>query len=746
MNILKANKHYILALAIMFVVVSLSDTTYSLFLKADSTNDFTYNTGILDLQFVEDEQIAIENAFPTIDSIGMKTEPYTLRIKNVGSLPYLFNLEMLSPTEENVINSQYIKFKVNDGRAQTLFESTNIIASNIILYPDEEKSFDVRVWLDINTPNTEMGKTFMAKIVTNGQAVYRTLDTSGANHPNIMDEMIPVYYEEETKSWKKADGSNMNSAYEWYNYDTGKWANIVNIKDTNKQIFDITKNNHLKIEDARTNNENYITDEKYLDLNLSNYSYNNISSIFRIKFNDLTVDKAYIISNNKMSLYYDINNKNFKFEIDNQAVETENYNIEKGTWYIIGYTYNKNKLSIYVNGNKILTQNITGNISSTQSFKLGTDKTTKELSNLEIGDIYIYKDILTEEEIKNNYSTTINIIYDNLLAGYNDFEPKTLKEYYLSKDLGYPVSNEDVASFYVWIPRYKYKLWNVTGENKIDSYDAYSKGIDIIFENQKETSGVIKCENNICYSDNLLITKVTSKDNNKYHTHPAFSNKNEELTGIWISKYEISTSSKNCNNENLKGCISDNLTIESKPQNNVWRNNAASNFYQNIKKLGTNYHLIKNTEWGALTYLTHSKYGLCQNNECKEIGTNKTYISGNEMTDSSTYNMYGIFDISGSSTEFVMTNYTENSNETLTSIDSSDYDFYTPNTFILGDATKEILLENASWYNNKAIFIDETNNWFIRGGIGPINENGIFYYNATTDSANQYISTRISIK
>ena len=113
MNILKANKHYIIALAIMFVVVSLSDTTYSLFLKADSTNDFTYNTGILDLQFVEDEQIRIENAFPTIDSEGMKIKPYTLRIKNVGSLPYLFNLEMLSPTEENVINPQYIKFKVN---------------------------------------------------------------------------------------------------------------------------------------------------------------------------------------------------------------------------------------------------------------------------------------------------------------------------------------------------------------------------------------------------------------------------------------------------------------------------------------------------------------------------------------------------------------------------------------------------------------------------------------------------------
>ena len=57
----KAKRHYIMALAIMFVVVSLSDTTYSLFLKEDTTEEFNYNTGILDLQFIEDEQIRIDN-------------------------------------------------------------------------------------------------------------------------------------------------------------------------------------------------------------------------------------------------------------------------------------------------------------------------------------------------------------------------------------------------------------------------------------------------------------------------------------------------------------------------------------------------------------------------------------------------------------------------------------------------------------------------------------------------------------
>ena len=32
-------------------------------------------------------------------------------------------------------------------------------------------------------------------------------------------------------TWKKADNSNIVEAYEWYNYDKNKWANIVNIKN-----------------------------------------------------------------------------------------------------------------------------------------------------------------------------------------------------------------------------------------------------------------------------------------------------------------------------------------------------------------------------------------------------------------------------------------------------------------------------------------------------------------------------------
>lgn len=747
MEFVQTKRHYIMALAIMFVVVSLSGTTYSLFLKADTTENFTYTTGTLDLEFTESEQIYIQNALPVIDSDGMKSEPYTLTIKNKGTLPYQFDLKMLSSTEDNLIDMKYIKYQVNDKNPTTLYQTNNIIASNVLLFPEEEISFKVKVWLDISTPNGELGKTFMAKLVTTGQSVYKTLDTSGANRPDLNEGMIPVYYDDNEDIWKKADESNMIDSFEWYNYDNSKWANVVTINNSFKQIYDITGNNHLSLDKTRTNNGNYVTDETYLDLNLSKYSYNNISSIFRIKFNDLK-DNIYIMSNENVSYYYDITNKRFVYQIGNTIVNSETYDIERGKWYILGFTYDKKKVKFYIDGNNISTNNMSDNIYSNSSFKIGTDTTTKKISNMEIGDIYIYNSILTNEEIKNNYKTNINVIYNNLLRGYNDFVPRTLYEYYTSSDLGTIINNKDISSYYVWIPRFKYKLWNVTGTAGIDSYDAYNKGIEIAFEKDNETSGVISCENNICYSDILKITKVTNNDNGKYYTHPAFKMLDKEVTGLWVSKYEISTNDPNCNSNNLSGCISSKLTIESKIGNNVWRNNYISNFYQNIKSIGNNYHMMKNTEWGAITYLTHSKYGLCKDNTCKNIGTNNTYISGNNIDDSTTKNMYGIFDLSGSASEYVMANYsnTFNNNFQNITISNSDYDIYQENTFILGDATKEISLNEGIWHNNYNSFINETNNWLIRGGIGTTSYNGIFYYNATTNTPSEYITTRIVIK
>ena len=112
-DFIKTKRTYIIALAVLFLFVTLSDTTYSLFLKSDSTDEFNYNTGILDLKFVEDEQITLQEAFPMNDSDGTKLTPYTLTIKNTGSLIYLFDLNMVNTNENNSIDTKYIKVKVN---------------------------------------------------------------------------------------------------------------------------------------------------------------------------------------------------------------------------------------------------------------------------------------------------------------------------------------------------------------------------------------------------------------------------------------------------------------------------------------------------------------------------------------------------------------------------------------------------------------------------------------------------------
>ena len=373
---------------------------------------------------------------------------------------------------------------------------------------------------------------------------------------------------------------------------------------------------------------------------------------------------------------------------------------------------------------------------------------------MEVGDIYIYNDILTGDEINTYYKTNISVLYDSLIVGYNDFEPRTLQEYYLSGDLGIAIRNEDVSSFYVWIPRFKYKLWNVTGSSGIDSYNAYGNGIDIVFEKNLESSGVIKCQNNVCYNDLLMITKVTNNDNNKYYTHPAFTTSSGEVPGIWVSKYEISTSDNSCNQDAVSGCLSSELLVESKPNKTSWRSNYLSYFYKSIKNNGNNYYMIKNTDWGAITYLAHSDFGLCTDNVCSDIGMNQTFISGSNINDSTTKNMYGVFDLSGGASEFMMSNYGSDSGKLIMNnthfgdhiLKVDEYEIYQKNSFILGDATKELSLNDGIWYNNYSLFVNETNDWFIRGGIGGTTYKGMFAYNATTDNVSEYITTRFVIK
>ena len=166
----------IIVLAISLIGISLINSTYSLFYHEDTaSNTDAYSTGLLSIiASSKGENISLSNALPMSDSEGEATTPYTFTIKNIGNLDYEFNVKLLSTGDSSTtIDSRYIKVKVDDGSVTTLSSLTGgIIKSDVTLAAGESIDISIRVWLSNDTPNSQIGKIFNSKIVTDGQAVY----------------------------------------------------------------------------------------------------------------------------------------------------------------------------------------------------------------------------------------------------------------------------------------------------------------------------------------------------------------------------------------------------------------------------------------------------------------------------------------------------------------------------------------------------------------------------------------------
>ena len=177
--IVKNKKKIIVGVIILLILLigqSLVNSTYSLFYHEDTAaNTDAYSTGLLSIiASSKGENISLGNALPMSDSEGEATTPYTFTIKNIGNLDYKFDVKLLSTAGSDItIDSRYIKVKVDDVSPATLSSLSNsIIKSDITLASGESIDIRIRVWLSSDTPNTQIGKVFNSKIVTDGQAVY----------------------------------------------------------------------------------------------------------------------------------------------------------------------------------------------------------------------------------------------------------------------------------------------------------------------------------------------------------------------------------------------------------------------------------------------------------------------------------------------------------------------------------------------------------------------------------------------
>ena len=244
---------------------------------------------------------------------------------------------------------------------------------------------------------------------------------------------------------------------------------------------------------------------------------------------------------------------------------------------------------------------------------------------------------------------------------------------YMSAEAGTVIPMEDINTMWVWIPRYEYMYTNLG--------DQYAGGT-------KEQPGEIRI--------NFITKDVTSPSSSEYKVHPAFTFGEEELSGIWVGKFETTGTLPSTNYCKDESCNVSTVTI--KPNVPSLRSQQVASLFYAARSMQTNnastygfpsdesynIHMSKNSEWGAVAYLSQSRYGKYGNSDYegvnKEIYQNKSssYITGSsngtpstESTNpqvsydtpysgygaSTTGTIYGIYDMSGGSWEYVMGNY-----------------------------------------------------------------------------------------
>ena len=290
------------------------------------------------------------------------------------------------------------------------------------------------------------------------------------------------------------------------------------------------------------------------------------------------------------------------------------------------------------------------------------------------------------------------------------------RDTYMNANAGTVVPEADILAYFVWIPRYKYKLFNATYAS-----GKASQLIEVTFENGTSTTGNVTCT----YSTYGAET-CQNKANGNWYTHPAFtminaSGNKTEYKGIWVAKFETTGNT---------------TTPTVKPGVASLRNIIVANMYSTGKLFrSTDYitsnginqsdsHMMKNIEWGAVAYLKQSIYGLgitdiTSNGAGSYLtggGSGTSYITN--ILQSTTGNVFGVYDMSGGVYEYVMGNYNKiagSSGLTVSGVPAEHIDIYSGTsvaTSHLGDATGE----TAGWYSDATKFISSSSPWFLRGG------------------------------
>lgn len=364
--------------------------------------------------------------------------------------------------------------------------------------------------------------------------------------------------------------------------------------------------------------------------------------------------------------------------------------------------------------------------------------------------------MLTDDIVVEKDGTTYDAsAIKNLLTGNN-----------LQTIVGATITTE--GSMLVCVPRYAYRI---TYKNSSGEVLGYSDSRGIVTKDGKTPSSYQTPTTSINVNGSIENTKYEY-----YRPHPAFETDLDQggwssrLTGIWVGKFEATGSKSEVT---VKSSLS---SLRKQTIGTLWQS-AKDNF--KAKTSGS--HMMKNSEWGAVAYLTESKYG---RNTTAVTKNDAGYYTGGASTagaykdnilQSTTGNVYGIYDTVGGAWEYVASYIANNQNsygyQFASNVGTSDSkndktestkyatvykynstsDSYQNNydlnlNKVFGDGTTETstLGNNASsWHSAFSGFVDSSGPFFRRGCFYRDSSAGSFcFYNGVGNSDYDYAGFR----
>ena len=310
------------------------------------------------------------------------------------------------------------------------------------------------------------------------------------------------------------------------------------------------------------------------------------------------------------------------------------------------------------------------------------------------------------------------------------------------------VTIDGVDSYFVWIPRYAYRIVYFKDEA---SKNEYKNGT--ITEEQAIADGKLvgySDSRGIVTAEGKRVDSVTSASNTT-HTmvsedyfmpHPAFLDGTDngfengewdrELAGLWIGKYEAA---KSGNTMKVQAGVSPSYMTKIGDKYDMGITYSAE----------LESHMLKNSEWGVVAYLTESTYGrngteldLYDNIYTTGGGSDNAYLNNKKA--SSTGNEYGIYDLAGCTGEYLASyakgnvlkeEYVEygssfasldRKSDKYVTVYEADQPTKTMAFYKYGDA----IYETSGWHSDNTMVGLYNYPYLTRGGNGTYTGTGIF--------------------